>query len=155
MRAGTVVVVGVNVVVVDVHPCEKRGPRRAAHRSCDVRVPNFGPLIANRTQRPRHEIQRTQLDVLIVRQNQNYVRFAFPGRRRVVQNFPVSALLLREHVPLQPTRDQHQPQKNTEPPQHVSDKYSLKRTFSTPTTRQPFLEFNSKDHLEKKRERTN
>lgn len=56
LSAGTVVVVGVDVVVVDVHPREKGGSRRAAHGGSDVRVPNFGPLIANRTQRPRHEI---------------------------------------------------------------------------------------------------
>lgn len=85
LRARTIIVVRVDLMIVYVHAGEKRRPRRTAHRRGDVGMTKLGALVPYRAQRFRHEIQRAQFNVLIVGQDQDDVGFAFPQRhhRRV------------------------------------------------------------------------
>lgn len=92
LRARAVVVVGVHVVVVHVHPRQKGGPRGAAHGRRDVGVPELGTLVPYRPQGLRHEVERTQLDVLVVGEDQDDVGLALAGRRhrRQQRGFPAA-----------------------------------------------------------------
>jgi hypothetical protein len=97
LRAGAIVVVGVDVVVVDVHPGQERGPRGTAHGRRDVGVPELGALVPDGAQRLRHKVQRAELDVLVVGQDQHDVRLALSGRRRG-EDGALALAPLGEHV---------------------------------------------------------
>lgn len=74
----TIIIVRVYVVIVHVHPRQKRGPGRTAHGRCDIGMSELSTLVSYCSQCFWHKIEWTELDVLVVRENQNYVRFAFP-----------------------------------------------------------------------------
>lgn len=100
--AGAIIIVRVHVVIVHVHPGQKRRPRRTAHRRRDVRVPKLRPLVPYGPQRLRHEVQRAKLHVLVVSQDKHYVRLTLPGGRHRRQDGRLAAaadaLLGGEHV---------------------------------------------------------
>lgn len=85
-------------MIVNVHPGEQRRPRRTTHRRRDVRVPELRPLLLDGPQRLRHEVQRAQLHVLVVGQDEHDVRLAFSGRRHRRQNRRLAAAADARHV---------------------------------------------------------
>lgn len=80
LGARAVIVVCVHLMIVHIHSRQQGRPRRTTHRGCDVRVPKLSPLVSDGFQRLRHEIQRAQLNVLVVRQDQHDVRFVVAPR---------------------------------------------------------------------------
>lgn len=81
LGAGTVIIVGVHLMIVHVHSRQQRRPRRTAHRRSDVSMPEFRTLIPDRSHGFRHEIHRAEFDVLIIGEDQDNVGFrAVPGK---------------------------------------------------------------------------
>lgn len=96
LGAGAVVVVRVHLVIVHVHSRQQGRPRRTTHGGRNVRVPELGPLVSDGFQRLRHEIQRAQLHVLVVCQDQHDVRLVVAprgGDRRKDRRFSLSVSL--------------------------------------------------------------
>lgn len=98
LRRGAVVVVGVDVVVVHVHAGQQAGARRAAHGRRHVRVPELRAAVAQQPQRARHEVQRAELDVLVVGEEEDDVGAALLLRGLGAAGVRARPPLLREQV---------------------------------------------------------
>lgn len=84
LGTAAVVVVRKDLVIVNVTTGQQRAPTRTTHRSGHVCVSQLGALIPYSPESPWHKVQRTQFDILIVRQNQYDI------------GFPLSRLLIRQ-----------------------------------------------------------
>lgn len=98
LSAGTIVIVGVNLVIVDVHPRQQRRPRWTAHGGSYVSVSELRPLVSDALQSLWHEIQRAQLNVLVIGKYQDDVWFVVdPGGSRWGEYFSLSSVYLTVH----------------------------------------------------------
>lgn len=79
LGTAAVVVVCEDLMIVNVTTSEQRAPARTAHGSGHVRVSQLGALVPYSLQSPWHEVQRTQFNILIIRQNQHDVGLPLPG----------------------------------------------------------------------------
>lgn len=66
LRTRTIVIVGVDIVIVDVHSGQQRASRRAAHRRRDIGMPKLRSFVPDRPQSLRHEVEGSQLYILVV-----------------------------------------------------------------------------------------
>ncbi len=73
LRRRAVFVVGEHVVVVRVQPGQHGAPAGAAHRRRDEAVGELGALLPQVAVQLRHELQRAELNVLVVAHDQHDV----------------------------------------------------------------------------------
>lgn len=86
LRTRAIIIVRVHIVIVHVHPREQAGPGRAAHGRGDVSVPECRSLVPHGPQRLGHEVERAQLDILVIGEDEHDVRLALPRRGDGGQN---------------------------------------------------------------------
>lgn len=78
---GAVLVVGVHLVVMDVHSGEDGRTRRTAHGRCGVGLREVGAPVLHEVHQLRHVVERTEFDVLVVGENEDDVGPLVPSRK--------------------------------------------------------------------------